>query len=118
MAIKISRNGKATVGNQCTVVLTRDEKVRLVEAAKRAGLSQGEYLARLLDAQQRRERDGGHILGGNCFLPTYRCKRCGPAVPCDGCHEHQQPRGECNKCDPCLACEKSQRESGAHEVWT
>ncbi len=40
---------------------------------------------------------------GNCWVPSYRCPKCGDNL-CDVCHLHDQPRGECDKCPECLEC--------------
>ena len=51
------------------------------------------------------EPDGAHTKGGNCWSPeAIDCEQCG-GNPCDVCHAHEQPRGECEECVPCGACE-------------
>lgn len=49
----------------------------------------------------------GHALNGNCFKEAYGCSvdGCRPGELCDACHEHCEPRGDCDECGPCLACE-------------
>lgn len=47
-----------------------------------------------------------HDHAGNCWHDADKCQHedCGGNV-CDVCHEHEQPRGECNACPTCTACE-------------
>lgn len=46
-----------------------------------------------------------HNLKGNCQENEYNCDICTSDVLCDICHDHDEPRGECNSCDECHKCE-------------
>lgn len=47
-----------------------------------------------------------HRNNGNCVRDAMlydSCRICG-SERCDVCHEHDQPRGECEECSDCPAC--------------
>jgi hypothetical protein len=53
----------------------------------------------------------GHTLGGNCWheRAIHGChgdESGAKCDPCDVCHEHCEPRGECEECPPCEACDE------------
>ncbi len=41
---------------------------------------------------------------GNCWDINRHCPECGDGQ-CDVCHEHEQPRGECDECPQCPECD-------------
>lgn len=47
-----------------------------------------------------------HNREGNCWDEAFECSECGGHL-CDVCHEHDQPRGDCDMCPPCGMCEQA-----------
>jgi hypothetical protein len=45
-----------------------------------------------------------HLRNGNCFDFIFSCNKCGRGNPCDVCHLHEEPRGECSLCALCAEC--------------
>lgn len=45
----------------------------------------------------------GHLRTGNCWEDAELCKRCRDL--CDVCHQHDEPRGECDACARCPTCD-------------
>lgn len=52
-----------------------------------------------------------HITGGNCWRKgrVYNCPHCGVGNLCDVCHQHDEPRGECEQCPSCPACDSESK---------
>lgn len=47
-----------------------------------------------------------HNHRGNCLIDAHECTACGWGAVCDVCHDHEQPRGQCEECEPCLPCRR------------
>lgn len=54
---------------------------------------------------KRRRKYERHDHLGNCTHGIV-CDQRGLGNFCDVCHEHEQPRGDCEECPMCIACDK------------
>lgn len=51
-----------------------------------------------------------HACTGNCWSLAEKCRKCGVGNLCDVCHEHCEPRGECEECERCEVCDAESEE--------
>lgn len=55
----------------------------------------------MTEEEQAMRDTADHDFLGNCWGVV--CERCSDAV-CDVCHQHEEPRGECDICPECPLC--------------